>query len=390
MRGAAALFSMIIFLGLAATANAAQVQDQQQKLNELETDIKKSQELRDKIAEEADAARIEIEAITNEMVTRTKSIMVLEDSSHKLEDEITALESDLDTREADLIARRGDMAKTLAALQRLSDRPSETVLLQPGNAVDTVRSATLLSTTLPEIKQRAQKLREDITAINRLRIDLQQRKDILTAQKSSIRSQQNDLEKLLRGRKTKRRSLLKQADVQDDRIKRLASEAKNLRDLIARLEKDAIRTPNDQPLPPAGSFFKAKGKLPYPVSGRLVGRYGEKTQTGRTKGLRIRTNDKAPVIAPFDGRVVYAGVYRSYGQILIIAHGAGYHSLLAGLERIDGQVGQSVLAGEPVGITGQGGAGAGAAELYIEIRKGGVPINPNTWFAGKDLKGRKK
>ena len=388
MRRAVVFIHVVFVLSLASFAWAEPAQDQQKKLNQLESEIKKRTALRDKIAEEADAARIEIEAITNEMVIRTKSIMGLEDDTHKLEDEITELEASLDARESHLIEQRGDMAKTLAALQRLSDRPAETVLLQPGNAIDTVRSATLLSTTLPEIKARAQKLREDITTINRLRIDLQERKDILIAKKSHIHSQQSDLEKLLRGRKNKRQSLLKQAGVENQRIQRMAHEAKSLRDLIERLEKDAIRTPFDQPLPQSGSFYKAKGKLPYPVSGRLVGRYGEKTKTGRTKGLRLRTNDNAPIIAPFDGRVVYAGPYRSYGQILIIAHGAGYHSLLAGLERVDGQVGQSVLAGEPVGITGFGGAGTGPAELYIEIRKGGVPINPNDWFVGQAVKGQ--
>jgi septal ring factor EnvC (AmiA/AmiB activator) len=98
----------------------------------------------------------------------------------------------------------------------------------------------------------------------------------------------------------------------------------------------------------------------------------------------IETRPAAQVIAPFDGRVVFAGDYRRYGQLLIIAHGEGYHSLLAGLGNIDVVVGQWVLAGEPVGRMTQ--ADGRVPELYVEIRRNGEAINPQSWLATPDTK----
>jgi murein hydrolase activator len=74
---------------------------------------------------------------------------------------------------------------------------------------------------------------------------------------------------------------------------------------------------------------------------------------------------------------VFAGPFRGYGQILIIAHGDGYHSLLAGLDRVDSLVGQWLLAGEPVGTMADS---ADQPRLYLELRHNNQPINPAPWL----------
>jgi len=126
----------------------------------------------------------------------------------------------------------------------------------------------------------------------------------------------------------------------------------------------------------------SRGKLQYPVSGRIVERYGQATGDGLTsKGIKIASRPRAQVIAPFGGRVVFAGVFRRYGQLLIIEHGEGYHSLLAGLARIDSVIGQRVLLGEPVGVMGD--ADAVKRSLYLEFRRTGQPINPLPWMAAR-------
>ncbi len=81
---------------------------------------------------------------------------------------------------------------------------------------------------------------------------------------------------------------------------------------------------------------------------------------------------------------MFAGPFRGYGQLLIIAHGEGYHTLLAGIDRVDGAVGQLLLAGEPVG---QMGASPGRKpELYVELRHDGDPIDPTPWLAATETK----
>jgi septal ring factor EnvC (AmiA/AmiB activator) len=121
------------------------------------------------------------------------------------------------------------------------------------------------------------------------------------------------------------------------------------------------------------------------VSGRVARRYGETDELGQSaRGVALETRPGAQVVAPFDGRIMFAGPFRGYGQILIIEHGDGYHSLLAGLERIDGAVGQWLVAGEPVGAMKSGGA---KPKLYLELRRHGQPINPLPFLATRDDKG---
>jgi septal ring factor EnvC (AmiA/AmiB activator) len=99
--------------------------------------------------------------------------------------------------------------------------------------------------------------------------------------------------------------------------------------------------------------------------------------------VTFATRPGAEVVAPFDGRVLFAGAFRGYGQILIIGHGDGYHSLVAGLDRIDSSVGQWLVAGEPIGRMS---ADEAKPRLYLELRHNGQPINPLPWLATRDAK----
>lgn len=138
---------------------------------------------------------------------------------------------------------------------------------------------------------------------------------------------------------------------------------------------------------PAMPFDLAKGKLPLPAQGKRIIGFKDKAQTSRSNGIVIETRSGARVTSPADGWIVYAGVFRTYGQILIINVGGGYHILLAGLSQIDVQLGQFVLAGEPVGVMAgdareaKGKPSGNAPVLYVEFRKDGHSIDPAPWWA---------
>lgn len=144
---------------------------------------------------------------------------------------------------------------------------------------------------------------------------------------------------------------------------------------------------------PEVEFVKAKGLLPLPAQGRKVLNFGDKTQYGgQSKGIVLETRQGAQVTSPCDGWIVYAGEFRSYGQLLIINAGDGYHVLLAGLSQIDVQPGQFVLAAEPIGTMSGWSqqtrpvAANSAPVLYVEFRKDGRPVNPDPWWAARDRK----
>jgi septal ring factor EnvC (AmiA/AmiB activator) len=138
---------------------------------------------------------------------------------------------------------------------------------------------------------------------------------------------------------------------------------------------------------PEIAFSQANGRLPMPAQGRQVLGFAEKTQFGgQSKGIVLETRQGAQVTSPCDGWIVYAGEFRSYGQLLIINAGGGYHVLLAGLSQIDVQPGQFVLGAEPVGTMSgwaqqaQPAASNSAPVLYVEFRKDGKPIDPDPWW----------
>ncbi len=150
---------------------------------------------------------------------------------------------------------------------------------------------------------------------------------------------------------------------------------------------------NHDRMKPAIPFALAHAKLPLPAHGKRALGFGDRTQYGgQSKGLVLETRRGAQITSPTDGWIVYAGEFRSYGQLLIINAGDGYHILLAGMSRIDVQPGQFVLAAEPVGVMGgaakDGSASSqfGAPVLYVEFRKDGRPIDPDPWWASGQQK----
>jgi len=123
-----------------------------------------------------------------------------------------------------------------------------------------------------------------------------------------------------------------------------------------------------------------QGKLLLPAKGKIVQAYGALTEGGlQAKGLTIETRSGAQVITPSDGVVLFAGPFKSYGNLIIVEHVGGYHSLIAGLEEMYPSVGQNVLSQEPVGKMSD----KKAPRLYVELRKDGQPINPEKWFLTK-------
>ncbi len=148
---------------------------------------------------------------------------------------------------------------------------------------------------------------------------------------------------------------------------------------------------NQSRMEPAIPFHQAKGQLPLPTHGRRVINFNGKMQSGATsKGIVIETRHGAQITAPCDGWVLYASEFRSLGQLLIINAGNGYHVVVAGLSQIDVQLGQFVLAGEPVGTMSSAPKGKvqdnAAPVLYVEFRKEGRPVDPDPWWADSSKK----
>ena len=306
----------------------------------------------------------------------------------------------------------------LAALQRIGRRPPPAVVMRPQDALEALRAAMLLGAVLPEMRAEAEQLAADLGHLVRLRDEQTAQRDRL-ARDVAAWGEERDRLALLVGERQKRQNEAEKAlDALRERSRELARQAHDLEDLIAKLEQGrdsasrgtrgdaeaknaggappglaALKDPGR--LTPAIVFAAAKGQLPLPVNGVKTRDFGAPDGLGGTeRGISIATRPGAQVTSPCDGWVVYAAPYRSYGQLLILNAGGGYHVLLAGMERISVDIGQFVLTGEPVAIMGSGPqvapilttgvTGSSQPVLYIEFRKDGTPVDPNPWWATTD------
>jgi septal ring factor EnvC (AmiA/AmiB activator) len=411
-----------------------------EQLKAVERALEQSRERQGKLAQEAEALGAEVAALRAESVAAARTAQQDEAALSELEDELARLSAEEREKSAALQARAAQQVELLMALQRLALTPPEALLFAPGRPVDAARSAMLLGAAVPEIKEAAKALELQIAAVASLREKIEGTRAALVQRGQRLEAEQARLAGLIQRKSALQAQLARGAEATGQRVEQLSGQASDLRDLIERLEAErkrreaeeqrraeaerrreaellarartapprehepaateraageqtaaapaqaARRPPQRGPRPhdnPA-SLAAAGASLTMPVSGRLVRRWNEADGSGvNSKGLAFETRPGAQVVAPFDGRIEFAGPFRGYGHILIIEHADGYHSVLAGLDRIDGAVGQKLVAGEPVGVMKPGEA---KPSLYFELRRNGQPINPMPWLATRDEK----
>ncbi|HEX9323780.1 MAG TPA: peptidoglycan DD-metalloendopeptidase family protein [Xanthobacteraceae bacterium] len=331
------------------------------------------------------------------------------------ETRLRTLEGNQSTIRKSLDGRRSLIVEILAALQRMGHRPPPAILVSPQDALLSVHTAMLLGAVLPQMRGEAEKLTADLAELVRVRTAMAAERDDLARDVAALSEERHRMSLLIEERQKKQAEAEKALETERQRAIALARQADSLKDLIAKLEQDvalSARPPGTAARPqegkeirgnlaslkdpgrlaPAVAFASAKGALPLPINGVKIRDFGAPDGLGGTeKGLWIASRAGAQVTAPCDGWVVYAGPFRSYGQLLILNAGGGYHVLLAGMERISVDLGQSVLTGEPVAVMGGGPQSAAAIAvgssqpvLYVEFRKDGTPVDPNPWWATKD------
>ena len=397
----AVLTAAVLLVGL-GPAGAESETDARARLRAVEANAQASESrakvLRNKASELAESARRGRRAL----VELAREVQEQESTLAGLDREIADL-ADHEARVARKIAgNRESSARVLMALQRVARRPSEALIVDAATPVETVRSAILLRSVVPRLEARVDRLRQEMADLKKTRRALVARRAERTDMAGVLAGQRKRLESLIEDYATGSSEARIAGAAAAERANDLAREAADLRDLLGRLDtqrrdrearerearKTRQRVPREAgavpPPPPAAQrpIAESRGSLPFPAVGRIVGQYGQRTGPGMTrKGLLLRTVDGAQVIAPYGGRVVYAGPFRGYGLLLIIEHGAGYHTLLAGMARVDVAIGQWVVAGEPVAT--MGAATSEPPELYVELRRNGQPINPLPWLANR-------
>lgn len=396
---------------LLAPCLSAAAEPSSKDLRRMEEQVAKQTAESERLAQEAKQINQEIDSISRKMVNYANLIQNNEEKISSMETELQQLQTELSSAEAEFSIEDENLIKTLSALQNLALKPTESLFVQPLTPVEIIRSAMLLRETVPYLEQNAQRIKGKLEQIEKQKQKVENQFNQIKKRKQTLENEHAELKSLAQKKSALRKSIEKQSAAAKKKVAQLASQAQDLRDLLNKLEKERLAQKRRQEqeaekkrlaeerrkkqeesqradlikLKPQAikelgeGFIQAKGKLPMPARGRIVTRYGEETSKGvSSKGIIVKTRPQAQVISPFDGNVIFAGPFRGYGNLIIIEHGAGYLSLLAGLDSIDCELGQMLLAGEPVGQMPD----SSESKLYIEIRKDNHPINPLTWIKG--------
>jgi len=399
-------------VSLPVTAHAAG--DAASKLQDVERKIQSQNAESARQKARAAALKAEMSSVGAALVAAAKRVQDQEVQVAAIEVELLDLEREAGGKTQRLRERRHQFSGVVMALTKIARFPTEALIAQPIPPEDTVRSAILLRAAVPAIEVRAASLQSELQDLARARTQVETRRSELQTAVDRLRVEQVRIEAIRKQKAALRAEAISKSRAAQSKANKLARTAKSLRDLMDRLETERkkaeaeakrkarstlhvkpdpsgnsspVLTPKEvAALGGIGSISKARGRLPFPVVGKMVGLYGQSLDGGQTrKGLSLETRVGAQVIAPFEGKVVFAGPFRGYGQLLIIDHGEGYHSLLAGMGRIDAVIGQPVLAGEPVAsMTPNSGSSSGEqAILYVEFRRNNQPINPLPWLASR-------
>ncbi|ANK87729.1 MULTISPECIES: murein hydrolase activator EnvC family protein [unclassified Rhizobium] len=322
--------------------------------------------------------------------------------------------------------RRGLLAEVLAALQRMGRNPPPALLVTPDDALASVRSAILLGAVVPGIRKETDRLAADLASLAALQTASAAEKTQLTATMTDSIEEERRMDLLLAENDKLSRSNAAELEAERKRSQELAGKATSLEGLVASMESEiaSVReaaaaarqaeenrklltdeqraqakalaesgVPDKNRIAPAYPFAELRAKLELPVAGDILRQFGDADGTGHeAMGMTVATNPETVVTAPADGLVVFAGAFRSYGQMIILDAGDGYHLVLSGMDAINTRQGKFVFSGEPLAVMGAKRVASATAlaletdrpTLYIEFRKDGKPVDSRPWWTAKD------
>lgn len=330
---------------------------------------------------EADSARDRVKALTETLRAYEAGLSAMREGLRRA----SIREAELDR---ELQSRRDEIAQLLGVLQSISLQPTPVLMLHPSGPVGTARSGMILADVAPALDHRTADLRATLDEARTLRQLQQRAADKLQEGLNGVQDARAELSQAMADRRNLPRRFT------EDPIKTalLIASTETLEGFASGLS-DVAEDEAPGSLP---DITARRGSIPLPVEGRVLRRAGESDAAGIARpGVVVATRPRALVTTPTAATIRYRGPLLDYGNVMILEPQAGTLFVLAGLDVVYGAAGQVLPAGSPVGLMGgsdpqigailtKAAAGSGGDRtetLYIEVRQGNVPENPETWFA---------
>ncbi|WP_026088065.1 murein hydrolase activator EnvC family protein [Bartonella rattaustraliani] len=339
---------------------------------------------------------------------------VLSDALIKAAKEERALAKDIAEREEKLTkmiekraqvhqslkSHRAEFAEVLAILERMGLNPPPALMVRPEDVLASIRSSTLVGAVLPQMQEKTQALAKSLKILTNLSNSIAAEYATLKTKIQNQAEQKKRLELLLDQKAKLQKKSEEELVEQKQKNTILAKKVQSLEGLVLELDRQSklstdvsVQVQKNLQLLEKSHFESRKGSLLFPVVGKRIRHDQHSSQLTRF-GEMIETEAEAVIISPADAFVVFAGPFRSYGQLIILNVGNGYHIILIGMSRINVTQGQFVLAGEPLGMMGMQfvansvalDIGKSVPMLYIEFRKRGKPVDPTPWWRTEKTK----
>ncbi len=382
---------LVLALALLATPAAAASPAPQDQLKQNQDAITQAKAAQAKLQAENAEIESELSNLQAQLVKLAGTAQRSENELSGAEDKLRILTRELDAKTKEFKSRQEHLSSLVQAAISLSHTPPEAMIMMPGDVTRTMKAARALKMASESVKAETQSLGLQLAELQKLKDKVSKDRDAMADRQKTLASQQQDLVQKLAERKTLQKRLGNEADQNAQALASLAQKTKDLEELVENVEHERAAAAEEERAresqrkkATSHSFADAKGHIRSPVSGKVTQKFGESEGKNATaKGLTVATRAHASVTAPFDGEVVFTGPFLKYGQMVIIHHSDNFHTLLAGLQKIDVEVGQFLLEGEPIGAMGDDAQGN---ELYVELRKDNQPIDPAPWMSALSRK----
>lgn len=318
----------------------------------------------------------QVSSLKDKLVSTASTMRVSEESIAASNQKLAALKTKKAAAQKRFSEEYQALGGVVGAAQRYS-RTSTPDLLVQSEPVDAARASLIMKSLIPALNARSDALKLQLANLTKIEGEIGAQLAEQSKEYNKLKEQQGDLSGLLKERERLYNKTITDRKVREAEVAKLAKSAKNLADLSAKLK---LKEQQDRKKKPASSAtshdfasLRLPANIPQPVAGAIKVSFGETDELGgRSEGLTFAAPAGATVVTPLAGRVKFAGPFQKFKQILIVEHPGGYHSLIAGLGKIDTVVGASLASGEPIGTAET----LPDARVYFELRKGGEPVNP--------------
>ncbi len=363
-----------------------------QALQSFEVQLEKEKQQKEELEAQVRKIDTDLSKTKAQLIETADNIQKNESKLKDIEQRIINLELRKSILDDKLLEDRTTTSRLILSLSRIRRTPPESMLARSETPYKTAQSALLMSRVLPSIKRHAEKLSKNLQTLNKVTEELEFEKETLLRTSDLFHQQHETLTSLLNRKKFLHAQTNDNIKAREFSIQKVSLQAQSLQDLIERIQvenqKESERQKKKQIAMKAARKAHSQkptlssGSAKLPVSGIIRIGYRQKDQYGaKSNGLNIESRPGALIIAPMNGKVQFTGNFKRYGNIVIIEHPQGYHSLIAGLDKIHATVGDQVKSGEPIGLLPNSSL-IPRPTLYYELRQNGVAIDPAQKFSG--------